>query len=115
MRSCIRPMHGALKGLRIRPVIRDAKVKSVSTIEVEAVYTEPGHKLGIYADAFFRLASRSSSPAAGRWRRTPRFANRKNAGHKFQVYDRVRYTINGSKDGWGPRCRSGHRRETFPV
>ena len=37
MRSCIRPMHGALKGLRIRPVIRDAKVKSVSTIEVEAV------------------------------------------------------------------------------
>jgi len=32
-------MHGALKGLRIRVVIRDAKVKSVSTIEVSAVYT----------------------------------------------------------------------------
>ena len=39
MRSCIRPMHGALKGFGTKPVIRDAKVKSVSTIEVEAVYS----------------------------------------------------------------------------
>ncbi|MBX3719192.1 MAG: hypothetical protein KF898_06050 [Parachlamydiales bacterium] len=45
MCSCIRPMHGALKGLRIRPVIRDAKVKSVSAIEVEAVYMETSQEL----------------------------------------------------------------------
>ncbi len=38
MRSCIRPMHGALKGFGTKPAIRDAKVKSVSAIEVEAVY-----------------------------------------------------------------------------
>jgi hypothetical protein len=38
MRSCIRPMHGALKGFATKPVIRHAIVKSVSAIEVEAVY-----------------------------------------------------------------------------
>jgi hypothetical protein len=31
-------MHGALKGFGTKPAIRDAKVKSVSAIEVEAVY-----------------------------------------------------------------------------
>ncbi|MGE0670425.1 MAG: hypothetical protein AB7H48_10070 [Parachlamydiales bacterium] len=40
MRSCIRPMHEALKGFGTNPVIRDAKVKSVSAIEVEAVYNK---------------------------------------------------------------------------
>ncbi|MBS0650089.1 MAG: hypothetical protein JSR93_02895 [Verrucomicrobia bacterium] len=38
MRSCIRPMHETLKGFGTKPVIRDAKVKSVSAIEAEAVY-----------------------------------------------------------------------------
>ncbi|MBX3719392.1 MAG: hypothetical protein KF898_07075 [Parachlamydiales bacterium] len=39
MRSCIRPMHGALKVFGTQPVIRNAKVKSLSAIEVEAVYS----------------------------------------------------------------------------
>jgi hypothetical protein len=31
-------MHGALKGFGTKPVIRDAKVKSVSAIEAEGAY-----------------------------------------------------------------------------
>lgn len=40
MRSCISSMHEAIKGLRIGPVMRGAKVKSISMIEVEAVYIQ---------------------------------------------------------------------------
>jgi len=34
-------MHGALKEFGTKPVIRYAKIKSVSAIEVEEVYTQP--------------------------------------------------------------------------
>ena len=51
MRSCIRPMHGALKWVGTKPDIRDAKVKSVSTIVVEAVDTHRDPFLGNFAKA----------------------------------------------------------------
>jgi hypothetical protein len=44
-------MHGALKGFGTKPVIRDAKVKSVSAIEVEAVYNTPRSAAGVIVDS----------------------------------------------------------------
>ncbi|MBS0606523.1 MAG: hypothetical protein KF898_01790 [Parachlamydiales bacterium] len=40
MRSCIRPMHGALKVLGTRTFPVDAKYKNNEEFEVEAVFTE---------------------------------------------------------------------------
>ena len=48
MPSCIRPMHGALKGFGTNLVITDAKVKSVAAIDVEPVYTHLGSKISFW-------------------------------------------------------------------